>query len=177
MEGKGKNADKNYKESIEKFMNDNKEEDKKYYTPEIEELFTGFELERIWVSDNPIEKLFGKEVWYVDSMDTFDVSEGLEDIDNKSIRVKHLDREDIESLDFEVIGGQMMTGGRIDLMRDYKDPKEEANKCLVTYSPNQQWLSISVGDDELPWSNWKTLFCGTIKNKSEFKRVLKQIGI
>jgi len=62
-------------------------EENKYYTPEIEEFFVGFEYE-------VYDKLHG--VWNKEN--NFFLQQG----DFKdSIRVKHLDREDIESLGWE----------------------------------------------------------------------------
>jgi hypothetical protein len=149
--------------------------DEKFYAPSIEEFHVGFEYEQY---DPDYQGQTGDESWKYRKCDKDD----LEDVVTcwkhfQEYRVKHLDREDIESCGFKVIGGQMMSGGRIDCQKHYNDPKGFYDKAMLTFSPNQKWVMIAIGDDELPFDNWNTLFAGTIKNKSELKRILKHIGV
>jgi hypothetical protein len=90
---------------------------------------------------------------------------------------KPLSREDIESLGFEAMGGQMISGGRIDCQKGYKDPRGVYDKAMLTFTPSNNWVMIAVGDDETSFHDWNTLFAGTIKNKSELKKILKMIGV
>jgi hypothetical protein len=71
-------------------------------------------------------------------------------------RVKYLDREDIESLGFKCMGGNW-----------YHDNK--AYQIIGT------WESIEVSRGQHEYRD--VLFKGTIKNKSELKRLLKQLNI
>src|SRR5690606_29619740 len=83
----------------------------KYYTPEIEEFYVGFEYERFIPKSNSTEE----ECWEKLSMSINYLS--LEELDNeiieKEIRVKYLDKEDIESFGFKHEGGK--------LIKNYKD--------------------------------------------------------
>ena len=71
-------------------------------------------------------------------------------------RVKYLDREDIESLGFKCMGGNW-----------YHDNK--AYQIIGT------WESIEISRGQHEYRD--VLFKGTIKNKSELKRLLKMLGI
>ena len=88
----------------------------KYYTPEIEEFHVGFEFEyEYWdilrgvnydwheevyyqMSQTKEPKKGGHTLWSIDSLSNA--------IKEESIRVKHLDKEDIESLGFKEFLGQ-----------------------------------------------------------------------
>lgn len=114
----------------------------KYYQPELWELHIGFEYEcrhgDTWSTClyKPSQQLEGRI---------------LEDL----IRVKYLDKEDIESLGFKFI------------MTSY-DGYWELGDITLGYSYDKR-LQIRKGTE--------TIFLGTIKNKSELKRILKQVGI
>jgi hypothetical protein len=142
----------------------------KYYTPEIEEFHVGFEFEY---------RNIGGE-WEVRSypVDSYvHITQSLIDID--CIRVKYLDREDIESL----------LSGIEDL--DYKHGREglpiggysgwkEYEFCIMDHlsfrliyaDENRNVLIENVYSDG---SN--VIFNGKIKNKSELRRVLKMVGV
>lgn len=130
----------------------------KYYTPQISEFHVGFEYEELiggeWQSD-----VFEPNVYSDDRM-MFD--DGWLDDD---IRVKYLDQADVESLGFE---------------EDYDDGKgsrwfrlydTKYRLCLCEHTKHNIWI---VNDDEPSLDD--TLFKGIIKNKSELKKVLNQIG-
>ncbi len=129
----------------------------KYYTPEIEEFHVGFEYE-----EKDIE-------WEKAVCGTYDAGDfdALGDVSREgNIRVKHLDREDIESLGFNHIGAMWFES-------------EELN-CRI-----RKWTGLGV-DVYSDWSrveldgdhpNNHRNFSGAIKNKSELKRILKQIGV
>ena len=146
-----------------------------------------FELESVWV----------KEVIGVDN--TGDL-EFLKDLIIEGIcRVKHLDKEDIESLGFET----MCFGGYSDdipifpisfnrtVNRQVKS-EEVLAKRVAEYMRGERgiaeeyyvitrfkWGTIIVkltyfGDRSF---NLENVFKGTIKNKSELKRILKQLSV
>lgn len=126
----------------------------KYYTPEIEEFHVGFEygsLENIrdasgrtswnsWIIKNAPTRLSGIHDIYF---------KGKE---NK-LRVKHLDREDIEGFGFVVGSGS----------KDF-----EKGEYQLELFDSIVHISKSYGE--------VVLFHGAIKNKSELKKILKQIG-
>ena len=75
-----------------------------------------------------------------------------------SIRVKYLDKEDIESLGF---------------VRDSIYSHKYKNDYYIEYNSKK---SIHLDTIEIK-NNQQTLFSGYIKNKSELKRLLKQLNI
>jgi len=124
----------------------------KYYTPEIEEFHVGFEYE-----------YNGKCIFTNDMSIAF--MNYLITNNNKQIRVKHLDQEDIESFDWEFkLNGYSEDG-------------------VTTFSKFQKGDKFLLLEDNLYTTIWMenlnsvVYFRGTIKNKSELKRILKQIGI
>ena len=124
----------------------------KYYTPTIEEFHVGFEYEE-HLKNN------GKWDWekqVVETVYPFDYYEDLLQPETLAIRVKYLDREDIESLGFvKWPDDDIYDLGEFQLhTNNYTDP-----------------LMIAIYD-----GNSEYCFVGKIKNKSELKRVLKQIG-
>lgn len=126
----------------------------KHYVPEIEEFYVGFEFE---ISE--------KGKWIKESIGLYDlswVSETPYLLETKQIRVKHLDREDIESLGFELNGG---SGNLV----QYN---------LGTYLLYEIKNTNSIGIKEIiDFNVVENLFYGKIKNKSELKRILTQIGV
>lgn len=116
----------------------------KYYTPTIEEFHVGFEY----------------EYKYSDKGWTFKVYEPHFTINNVEVeeycRVKHLDKEDIESLGFEQI--------------EYDTYKKENIYIELNMEYKTFISAIKQGESSI-------LFQGTIKNKSELKKLLKQLGI
>ena len=163
----------------------------KYYTPTIEEFHVGFEFEFRQMRYNfegDVNEDVESNMWVSEKVFKEDLTEDPErnrnfghndwfNVFRFPIRVKYLDKEDIENLGFEVMGGQMISGGRIDCQKEYKDPRGVYDKAMLTFTPSKNWVIIAVGDDETSFHDWNTLFAGTIKNKSELRRLLKQLGI
>lgn len=123
----------------------------KYYTPSIEEFHVGFEYEWLNISnDEWLKKKYG----------SFECSYNSPE----RTRVKYLDQEDIESLGGSLIRTQSWDGGVFE--QTYK-----LEKLDILYNPtplNKCWVHIQKGNC--------TLFAGRIRNKSELKKMLKQIG-
>ncbi len=88
-------------------------------------------------------------------------------LDVKKCRVKYLDREDIESLGWEY---KETTEGKYDYFWD-----KGTGKHSILYSETQKRCLVTIRD-EVRKKDF-TVFVGTIKNKSELKRLLKQLGI
>jgi hypothetical protein len=147
-------------------------EESKYYTPNISEFHVGFEYEE-W--DVRAEDSYAKLV----------VREGQKLFmhDYCEYRVKYLDREDIESLGFEqislnayrkraddiihLVGGE---GSYIILNMNISNGTTRKGNFYIGLRANTGELHGDVKTE-------RCLFSGTIKNKSELKRILKQIGI
>jgi hypothetical protein len=127
----------------------------KYYTPKIEEFHVGFEYESLELGS---QTKFNKDVVTDNHLyGDYDQSTLLSELyfHPKKARVKYLDKEDIESLEFKQEG------------KIYKD--KWGNSLELTGYPNYDCRIILV------YSSRK--FEGKIKNKSEFKRILKQLGL
>lgn len=133
----------------------------KYYTPEIEELHVGFEgLQVKFDVDRGWSDFF---ITDVDDLKAFDVAA-------VASRVKHLDREDIESL-----------GLSYDNNAEPYPAREYEEMLIPRAYAKDDWMLYHYEIDDVVWiENYKEcsfFFKGTIKNKSELKRILKQIGI
>jgi len=137
--------------------------DSKYYVPNIEEFHVGFEYEQLTTKPeyDPDWKFKVKKAVFTVQHVTksyfkynfpLDLAEG-------KILVKYLDREDIESFDFEFTKTAVDTFyvKRINSFR-YTVAREGGDI-----------YSIRKGGD--------VIFMGIIKNKSEFKKLLKQLEI
>lgn len=121
----------------------------KYYTPELEEFHVGFEyemrVENEWFYRNVIPQWDGLK-----SM-----------IKENSIRVKYLDREDIESFGFK------QDHNHNDVRFGYND-----GSARIEHTPYQNRVQI------YQWGREEDTVSGiTIKNKSELKKLLKQLDI
>lgn len=163
---------------------------KKYYTPELEEFHYGFEYQLFEDFDVPGEE----KKWH-------DMEFGLHGTDNPEspaclstcqiefnlVRVKHLDREDIEELGFvfnetttQAMGGDSGAVMAFDML-NMEMPRGSRNileNFYMTYAVPTNWVLIwnvskMLNSDDIN----HTRFCGKVKNKSELKRILNQIGL
>lgn len=139
--------------------------DSKYYTPEIEEFHVGFEYEQcpFKVEDSKKDKWsVVRKFVYPDGVHNYTKIHGIEALElpikEQCVRVKYLDREDIESLGYHTEdNGECYN-------------KSEGFTLVGLYpweKPNEYKITIELND----------VFLGIIKNKSELKRLLKQLGI
>jgi hypothetical protein len=140
----------------------------KYYTPTIEEFRVGFEYEQL--SINPQEDItVSNKVKYEKCKfpDPF-LGYRLDRLNLSNIRVKYLDKEDIESLGFTEITEDTFE-------------KRKTGDPLVTYSidyfqiDNSDKVFLRIGQDVLSYED--ILFQGSVRNVSELITLLKQIGI
>ena len=144
-------------------MNENK-----YYTPTIDEFHVGFEyiISDFYVKDK-------HEI--LDVMDDYGYPERdeLSHINAwiNNCRVKYLDKEDIESFGF--------IKNDLNMQQIYTDFFNMNKDCVKNKCPYRLYIDY---DSHLimikyPLSDGQILFNGTIKNKSELKTLLKQLGI
>ena len=123
----------------------------KYYIPTLEEFHVGFEYE-VYV---PQKDIWSKEIFYLNTSHINLVKYvNLQDVFTIPIRVKYLDEEDIESFGF--------------VKYNIKNITVYIRTNINLYWFNDSYLSIDKGDTQY--------FRGNIKNKSELKRILTQIG-
>jgi hypothetical protein len=143
----------------------------KYYTPEIEEFHVGFEYE---------VKVYKKDEWIKCKWTELNVMSAEFNLDfgqaydlpkvtvPDTIRVKYLDREDIESLGFTFTEDKWST------CVGFEIPLKETKKVILNWWWKEKQISIDVRVQGMLDKQVGGL---TIKNKSELKKLLKQLGI
>tara|TARA_R110002074_G_scaffold237241_1_gene409132 strand:- start:358 stop:819 length:462 start_codon:yes stop_codon:yes gene_type:complete len=149
---------------IKRDVTSDKEMENKYYTPSIEEFHVGFELELLTHSG-------WERATIEDGDEYYDIvlAPGGEGVDNK--RVKYLDREDIESLGWKLVEEYARNDA-------YYFSFKKKHTELVLY-PGFEETTVLIQHGSATGINSKgyPIFRGQLKNKSELKRLLKQLGI
>lgn len=145
---------------VDKIEGDFKPINPKYYTPTIEEFHIGFEYEE--ASTIPTYLHWDKATWGKDPNVEFEfLYSGIRD---EHIRVKYLDKEDIESL-----GWVNRECANPDSIYQYFNIGE---KSLV-YTEGTHEVTIHLIEYD-----WDTcVFHGFIKNKSELSKVMQMLSI
>lgn len=135
----------------------------KYYTPSIEEFHIGFELEYYNdYSDSWVLLTISKDTYDWDSWGAYSDDETHPFSSQAKFRVKYLDREDIESLGY----------ARVNFYDDGKGP------ASYRYEKDHVRIYLLFNNMvRIEFDSGVHIFEGTIKNKSEFKRLLVQLGI
>ena len=156
----------------------------KYYTPEIEEFHVGFECE----FKNSIQgATWNKEICDVDTIsicyDSFE-HEDYEGEFKDTFRVKYLDKEDIESLEFKFLPKNSLGNltHRYEIKESFtridgSDNGDDTSywNLYLTHYPDRNRIIIKA--DVSCGSRDEKFFEGRIKNKSELKKLLKQLNI
>ena len=147
----------------------------KYYNPKIEEFYVGFEYE---IYD------FERAIWGSYKVkqldDLFDCPDSLTlegHIDADYIRVKYLDKEDIESLGFNDYKKSVCEWYRLEgKFEDSFSNHGYWSKIRLVHCCSNHKIKIMAY--EYSWDEEETiLFQGSCKNKSEFSKILKQLNI
>ena len=139
-----------------------------YYTPELSELHVGFKHEYSYEGEEPWIEVEATVDGIATAYDSFEHHEFA-----KEYRVKYLDRKDIESFDWKYEGIDKSFGcdefsARISKYFNHDTVyslRFMQGKILI-----KEKLEGGIND------SFHTIFYGTCKNKSEFKKTLKQIG-
>ena len=139
----------------------------KYYIPSIEEFHVGFEYyvdDKLYIITDVVLKLMLNAI----TEDTFEgkYGQGTLRLNIDNVRVKYLDREDIESLGWTVHG--YMSNENI-----FTIEKDHITYTLILYPNFNNKIEIRCSHPSIHYGN----FLGYCKNKSELKRVLKQVGV
>lgn len=160
---------------INPLKNQDKVMENKYYTPSIEEFHVGFEYEynsnRVWLHELTNGKWFKQTFDFCTTLDGDSIpSEVNSMLDRGEIRVKYLNQSDMDSLGFEFMKSENEIFETYLLRGDHYDTS-------ILKSP-KDFIMVSRAKD-LEDSDFKgsVIFNGKIKNKSELKRLLKQLGI
>ena len=156
-------------------INTIKMKNKKYYTPEIEEFHVGFEFEYANISSYGNSTDIDKNtMWLKHTLEYFDNCYTTEHGDHEAyspelmgvecMRVKYLDRKDIEELGYTVEKDTEYTG--------YYHYSKDSN---LSSEASLSFEFIPEEDNGQNIEIFNTYF--KIKNKSELKTLLKQLGI
>lgn len=135
------------------------EMENKYYKPDISEFHDGFEYEYL-----------SKDGWSCDTIMSYPDFEEI--FCDMVVRVKYLDKADIESCGFEVNWGFGYTlNGRYSMYYIHKaQPHYQDDTCKAT-------IIDHYADGKDSDFRLNKLFDGTINNLSELKKLLKQLNI
>ncbi len=151
----------------------------KYYTPTIEEFHVGFEYEihRGYSEKEDRGGVIETSNKFVNTIMTNETGFGYIQgcIDDKFLRVKHLDREDIESLGFEFKGRALRSFFEMDCQFDLPDTDSFWCKNLKI-ELDEKHRTVKIEGYIASACEEEVLFTGKCKNKSELKKVLKMIG-
>jgi hypothetical protein len=171
--------------------------DNKYYTPELEEFCIGFEYEEY--QQKEWNKLISppKSLGYEWVKKVFDTSTSLGKIKHNvegmnwmidgvdkghptcKIKVKYLDKEDIESLGWSYFKKSYSKH----LKEDCIVFNSEKYNCILAYYPKTSRISVATLDpsknETMLKTNWddKQVNLISCKNKMELKKLLKQLEI
>jgi hypothetical protein len=160
--------------------------DSKYYAPTIEEFHVGFgyEIHRGYSEKEDRGGVIEMSNKFVNTIMTNETGFGYIQgcIDDKFLRVKYLDQEDIESLGFKFSKKDSLGILRSTYISDpdsivgrILDQRDGSTMCwhmkINCFENNVVKIECQMSD-----ANEYTFFEGTIKNKSELKKVLKMIG-
>ena len=144
----------------------------KYYTPEIEEFHVGFEYQIFEDWDYYPIKSWHNQVYGKDG----DNQEGIGYVSEpmSDYRVKHLDREDIESFEFIKSG----LAKDVFISKETHDIQGIGENYIIgiNFKEGTDYVQVFYTRDE-ERAVGAILFAGRLKNKSELKRILKQIGV
>jgi len=176
-------------------------EKNKYYTPDISEFHVGFEYEGITNRDG---KTYLESIICIPS--TFKdlrIDDGtLCGIECKGevlgTRVKYLDKSDIESLGFKILKESslnderhtcitydivhswphLVEGYKLVLEHQFSETYDKNDNKLDTYASSIKIIVRKIEENTIEdiKERWR-YFMGEIKNKSELKVLLKQLGI
>lgn len=137
----------------------------KYYTPEIQEFHVGFEYEYLTIDNQWIKDIFGSiKPDDTEQMD-FNIVKLIIEDSSEDIRVKYLDKADIEDLGWEY------------------NKEDSKHNSWDDYSLNDLTLTVSFDDWRIHINNGEgyedleSYFYGYIKNKGKLKEVMDMLRI
>lgn len=147
------------------------QEENKYYTPTIDEFYVGFECESTYTG---FSKDFSWQKVIIDDIEYFG-SIYKEDAIESEFRVKYLDKEDIESLGFESLGSGwynlIRVPGKLGYFLYVRMRVFHKQVTIKTYRADpKKYQNEDINEEQY-------LFDGTIKNKSELKKLMQQLNI
>lgn len=144
----------------------------KYYTPEMEEFHHGFEYEIKLHDSKYYPRILGRDPILVPELQQYEGE--LMKLAHADVRVKFLDREDIEKIlsDRDKTHGEKWKPGRNSALWG-EFVMQDATSIIFSARLGKVLIEKTFPDGR----GKAVVFNGTIKNKSELKRVLKQVGV
>lgn len=150
----------------------------KYYTPTIEEFCIGFQYQVKGYSLNEEWTDFELNAYDMKTIDCGAPGEPcysenqweyiLEELEKGNVRVKYLNQEDFEELDWKV---KEINDARIVCEKQINYIRGEVTLFSLVFVPITNWLLIwNESSDDV-------VFAGEIKNKLEFKKLLNQLKL
>lgn len=153
-------------------------EENKYYTPEIEEFYYGFEFEQLYIHDLDDQGEHHETEWRKEILNSdIDIKYIKKKLEYDEFRVKILDKKDIESLGFTLIETFSSPYTKKELYT-FILTKERGFNTSISY-----YLTINDNDITIKtvsyssYGTFKYQMNFVIKNKSELQKLLKMIGI
>jgi hypothetical protein len=137
-------------------------ETEKYYTPTAEDFYVGFEYENFVKHEGWTKRT-------LERLSDYGFNEKGFCIDHEDYRVKYLDEQDIIDLEFSSISGYYEL-----YMEKYF---QRENITARIFYEEDRIVNIEVGDKGSKASEFRTVFYGNVKNKSELKKILSMLGI
>jgi hypothetical protein len=158
-------------------------EENKYYIPKIEEFHVGFEYEVFQKGDTenngfltfmPVET---EDKWFKFKFPDSYVGYRLDLLFKQQLRVKYLDKSDIESCGFTK--ECVIHGDSEDFVDGFEKNLDETDSIVIHSLEENNYLIYKTHVYNRDSGNWDqiNLFRGTINNLLEFKQVLKMIGV
>lgn len=145
--------------------------DNKYYTPSIEEFHIGFTFEVDDLSDDMLSRVWRKgEILLSDYMYIADMLKWIKD---GELRVKYLDKDDIESLGF--YEAKLKDSNNVVYLKDVNQGFNTGYTVALSINHNS-FVTISYKSFS-SYMNKEYSIDVIIKNKSELTRLLKQLNI
>jgi hypothetical protein len=143
------------------------EQQNKYYTPELEELFLGYSFELLTL-DGWKSGTFPHLLSENKELNQYGKDEFLK-LSHAVIRTKYLDQSDIESLGWTHVGGQLVSHGR----QDYEKPG-----MMLKHFPrhNSLFIAKAINPDALDGFAEK-LFDGECKSINELRKIMNWLNI
>lgn len=135
-----------------------------YYTPEIEEFHVGFECEGL-ITEHGFQGW--SEIEIIDSKKLIELRLPWDRNPYDEVRVKHLDQEDIESLGWSKEKNNTYT----------IEKKEDGFNCYSKYTLTFTGRVNIQSEYFSSWGGNKENFSIRIKNKSELRKLMQQLGI
>jgi hypothetical protein len=150
----------------------------KYYTPVIEEFHVGMTVQ---IYDQSTTKMISKVEWHdvviTPNENDYGRKVGFNRlpklIANNKVRVKCLNKEDISSFGWVFYQYSKSTWFEREAILNIEGHVFHKITLEYDFSDNKIRICAFRNNDEI----YIDIFIGVIKNKSEFKRLLKQLGI